>query len=136
MSGIDELRENFGKIKDDVTAAGGYKSIPMRRLREAAKAGRLDDGPINLIRHNLSLHGLEATSLERDQAQWVLIYETQSPVGRVVTAIRGGEDADRQLRSAIDKLPPAKDVLRSDERDEYMQLREIVTQIRALVGPT
>lgn len=130
-----EIRTNFEKLAAEVRAADGYLSVRMGTLRDRVGARRLDGGPVQQIKYNLDEVGLRATNLTTAQEDWALVYDTTSPMGRVIASARGDTpQADEHLREAIRELARSDVELRTQERDELEQLRATVEQIRALIS--
>ncbi|MBF6302252.1 hypothetical protein IU459_32635 [Nocardia amamiensis] len=134
MSAV-EILGNFAELATRVEKAGGCLSVQMYDLRELVQAGRLDDGPIGQIKHNLDQAGLAATTLTRQQNDWTLVYTRHSPIGQVILAAGGGhEHSDETLRTAIKKLVASDTAMQSSDREELDALRATVDQIKALVS--
>jgi hypothetical protein len=130
-----KIRENFEGLAKEVKEAEGYKSVQMSRLRDLIGAGRLDDGPVQQIQHNLSAVGLRFTGLTHSGSDWVLVYDASSAMGRLITAAHGTtQDSDERLREAARELARSDAQLRTKEQDELEQLRATIEQIRALVS--
>lgn len=134
MSAV-EILGNFAQLATHVEKAGGCLSVQMYDLRDRVLAGRLDDGPIGQIRHNLDHAGLAATALTRQQDDWTLIYTRNSAIGDVILAAAGGsEHSDEVLRWAIKKLVASDPGIQSSDREELTVLRATVDQMKALVS--
>ncbi|WP_159080789.1 hypothetical protein [Nocardia suismassiliense] len=130
-----EILGNFAELAVHVEKAGGCLSVQMYDLRDRVQAGRLDDGPIGQIKHNLDQAGLAATTLTRQQYDWTLVYTRRSPIGQVILAAAGGyEHSDETLRAAIKTLVDSDTAMQSSEREELEGLRATVDQIKALVS--
>lgn len=131
-----EIRKNFQDLASDVRDTGCCKSVQMSDLRDRVGAGRLDDGPVRQIKLNLRYAGLGIVHEGHIGSDWALIYTTDSPVGRIVTAARGEtEHASEQLCAAIkEQAKLATGQLEEVQRDELEQLRGTMEQIRALVS--
>lgn len=136
-----EIREKFSRLTDelatDSSPYGGAQSVRMDRLRDAVGAGRLAQGPCSQISYNLEQHGLGSSpqTLPTDQHASVLLFKRDSPLGRVIQAAAGtNPDSDEQLRHALRELFATASTGNSEESEELDSLREIVDQIRALLG--
>ncbi|MEU0504237.1 hypothetical protein [Nocardia sp. NPDC005998] len=124
-----------GELAGHVEQAGGCLSVQMYDLRDRVQAGRLDGGPIGMIKHNLDQAGLAATFLTRQQYDWTMVFTRSSAIGQVVLAAAGGEEHSAEsLRTAIEKLVTSDTAMRSSEREELEALRATVDQVKALVS--
>lgn len=134
---VEQIRQNFQRLRQRVDESDGLLSVTMRELREAIGAGRLDVGPINLIELNLQRSGLASTELSRDQYEFALIYDPNRPVGRLVRAAAGNhEDSDTQLRQALEELLKESSATSPSKQlqDEVEELRDVLRQVNALVS--
>jgi len=126
-----EIREAFEQLRGEVDASGGVRSIDMASLRNMVGAGRLADGPLEQIRLALESRGLKASGLSNWGEDYTLVYDTTSPIGRIIAAATAsGPDSDKELLSAVTGFTGG-----ADPRDEELnELRDMLDQVRAIVS--
>ena len=105
--------------------------MQMGELRDGLGAGRLDKGPIARIEATLDGAGLRSIPLDSSANTYVLVYKTNSPIAKIIDSVSSyQEDADKALVAAVRAYSGE-----SDPRDEELvQLREVITQVRAIVS--
>ncbi len=128
---MSEVKEWFEGLAKRVDAAGGVLSVQMGELRDGLGAGRLDKGPIARIEATLDGAGLRSIPLDSSANTYVLVYKTNSPIAKIIDSVSSyQEDADKALVAAVRAYSGE-----SDPRDEELvQLREVITQVRAIVS--
>lgn len=100
--------DTFEGIEAFVRANGGVASFRAWQLRDAQGAGRLTQRINQNILRSLAGRGLSAIpgtadSMPTSQGEWVRIYATNTPLGRVLeAALQPGEDEDEVLREGVD----------------------------------
>ncbi len=128
-----EIREAFEGLKGEVDAAGGVRSIDMASLRNMVGAGRIAEGPLEQIRLALERRGLTASNLGSWGENYTLIYDTTSPIGRIIAAVvtASGPDSDKELMSAVTGFKEGA----ADPRDQELNdIRDMLDQVRAIVS--
>lgn len=79
----------------------------------------------------LEERGLKASAMSNWGEQYTLVYDTTSPVGRIIAAATAsGPDSDKELLSAVTGFTGG-----ADPRDEELNdLRDMLDQVRAIVS--
>lgn len=96
----------YEDLREKVVENGGIDQVAMGTLRDIESAGRLGKIVRDRIRTNLHRHHLGHLPVElpNDQSDVVRIYDVQSPLGAVITAVISPSDSgDRLLRGLSGK---------------------------------
>lgn len=115
----DEVRapKTWDEIRDAVDAGQGVATLWALSLRNAYGAGRLTLRINGEISSELRARGLghvpsEIGHLPTEQWEWVRVYDSTKPIGRIIEAAqRPGEQDDQRLREGING--DAADILKA-----------------------